>query len=54
MLTLCAATLSNINVLKRLCCVHLRYVAIPSPPLLHLADDVSLRFNFPNPDCEFA
>ncbi len=30
MLTLCAATLSNIHVLERLRCVHLRYVATPS------------------------
>ncbi len=30
MLTLCAAALSNIHVLQRLCCVHLRYVATPA------------------------
>jgi hypothetical protein len=30
MLSLCAATLSNIHVLQRLCCVDLRYVATPS------------------------
>jgi hypothetical protein len=33
MLTLCAATLSNIHVLSLLRCVHLRYVATPTKEL---------------------
>jgi hypothetical protein len=46
-LTLCAATLSNIHVLQRLHCVHLRYVATPMKELhgLRFGPPVSVVIN---------